>query len=227
MPAKYPQTEYEYRKHRQLFGEVGLADAHKFVLPWSRGGMTVGQWEIILALARRASRGPDPVPTFLESLETGNRNTTRGLVNRGWSRAEVQDAGLAWQRDVRMLWRRDPREPWSDALRGMAESLIQVADDDRHGFFRQLLEELTPDQVARLRQVWEQLQRFPGLHSCTFAEFEADFAWELVPENEIVLWEDVAARLAGIEDADRAKEVFRRWVEEFAANPAESAAGGE
>jgi hypothetical protein len=73
---------------------------------------------------------------------------------------------------------------------------------------------LTPEQSARLRKVWDQLQRFPGLEGGTFEQFEADFSRDSHPDREIGLYENLAARLRKVKKPRRAKQVYERWLKD-------------
>ncbi len=75
---------------------------------------------------------------------------------------------------------------------------------------------LTDDQSKRLRAVWQQLSRFPGLCEPgeNFERFEAEFSRDLHPEMEIPLWEELARLLAPVKTYGRAKKVHDRWLKE-------------
>jgi hypothetical protein len=73
---------------------------------------------------------------------------------------------------------------------------------------------LTPEQIAPLRKVWDQLQRFPGLEPGTFEQFEADFSRDSHPDREIGLYENVAARLRKVKKPRRAKQVYEPWLKD-------------
>jgi hypothetical protein len=77
---------------------------------------------------------------------------------------------------------------------------------------------LTAEQSARLREVFRELSRFPGLDpSLTFEAFEADFSRDAYPEREIALYEILMRRLRKVKNKDlnRAKQVQRLWLREF------------
>jgi hypothetical protein len=74
---------------------------------------------------------------------------------------------------------------------------------------------LTPDQSDRLRKVWQEIQRFPGLHpSPSFEGFELEFSRDIHPDREIQLYENLAARLRKVKTMKRAKEVVKRWLKD-------------
>ncbi len=75
------------------------------------------------------------------------------------------------------------------------------------------ISDLTPEQSARLYKVWQVL-RCLELEKDTFEHFETDFSRDIHPEREILLWENLAARLKKVKTTKRAKEVFRRWLED-------------